>query len=261
MRISTPLALTSLCVVGLLAAACGPDEARSPASEPAGVSGTITVFAAASLTAAFTEIGDAFVVEHPDAEVTFNFAASSELVAQIGQGAPADVFASADVSNMTKLTDAGDNASEPVVFANNLLEMIVAAGNPLGIAGLADLADADLIVVTCAPEVPCGKYASEVFESAGVVVTPKSLEENVKAVVTKVTLGEADVGMVYRTDVTAAAESADGVAIPADINVLVEYPIAVTTQATNAVGAQAFIDFVAGPQGQAILASYGFLAP
>jgi molybdate transport system substrate-binding protein len=126
---------------------------------------------------------------------------------------------------------------------------------------VADLANPDLIVVLCAPEVPCGKYAAKVFEQAGVSVTPKSLEENVKAVVTKVTLGEADAGIVYLTDVTAAGDKAEGVEIPADINVVAEYPIAVTKDAPNAEGAQAFVDFVNGEQGRKILASYGFVAP
>src|SRR4029079_9601611 len=117
----------------------------------------------------------------------------SELVAQINDGgAPADVFASADLSNTTKLTAAGSNGSDPVVFAMNLLEIIVEPGNPRGITGVADLEDADLIVVTCAPAVPCGQYAQQLFQNAGVTVTPDSLEENVKAVATKVTVGEAD---------------------------------------------------------------------
>jgi len=221
----------------------------------------VTVFAAASLTAAFTEIGFAFTVENPNAKATFSFAASSELVTQIGEGAPADVFASADMGNMTRLTDAGNNSSEPQVFATNSLEIMVGPGNPKGITGVADLADEDLIVVICAPEVPCGKYAAQIFESAGVMVAPKSLEENVKAVASKVTLGEADAGIVYKTDVTAAGDKAAGVEIPADINVLAKYPIAVTREAANAEGAQAFIDFVNSAQGQKILASYGFLAP
>ncbi|MEP7045193.1 MAG: molybdate ABC transporter substrate-binding protein [Ilumatobacteraceae bacterium] len=225
------------------------------------VSGDVTVFAAASLTAAFTEIGDAFKVGNPDANVTFNFAASSELVSQIGQGAPADVFASADSSNMKKLTDAGNNATAPVVFATNVAEIIVGPGNPKGITSVAALVDKDLTVVLCSPEVPCGKYAAKIFENAGVTVSPKSLEENVKAVVTKVTLGEADAGIVYATDVVAAGAKAQGVEIPADVNVVAEYPIAVTKQASNADAAQAFIDFVKGGQGQKILGSYGFLAP
>jgi molybdate transport system substrate-binding protein len=259
-------------MLGLLGASCGSDDADTAATTPAtvatgasttaaAVAGDVTVFAAASLTAAFTDIGGAFMAEYPDAKVTFNFASSSDLVTQIGEGAPADVFASADNGNMTKLTDAGNNATEPAVFATNLLEIIVGPGNPKGITGIADLANEDLIVVICAPEVPCGKYAAQIFEAAAVTVTPKSLEENVKAVVSKVTLGEADAGIVYQTDVSAAGDKAAGVEIPDDVNVLAEYPIAVTKQAPNPEGAKAFIDFVASDQGQKILASYGFLAP
>lgn len=249
--------------MGLVAGSCGSDDDESDAAPAApateSVSGDLTVFAAASLTAAFTEIGDAFMVEFPDSTVTFNFAASSELVTQIDEGAPADVYASADLGNMAKLTDAGANATEPVVFATNLAEIVVAPGNPTGITGVADLAEDDLIVVQCAPEVPCGTYATQIFENAGVTVTPRSLEQNVKAVVTKVALGEADAGIVYVTDVTAAADDVEGVEIPADINVVAEYPIAAVAQAPNLDAARAFIDFVLGQQGQEILASDGFL--
>ena len=255
MRRTHGLPLVALVLLALVGASCGSDESESSPS------GGVTVFAAASLTAAFTEIGDAFMVENPEVAVTFNFAASSELAAQIGEGAPADVFASADLSNMAKLTEAGNNATEPVVFATNLAEIIVGSGNPKGITGVADLADENLIVVLCAPEVPCGKYAATVFESAAVSVSAKSFEENVNAVVTKVTLGEADAGLVYKTDITAAGPGAEGVEIPEDINVVAEYPIAVTAEARNTEGAQAFIDFVNGEQGQTILASFGFLAP
>lgn len=246
--------------MGFVGASCADDSESTSTTVPT-VSGDVTVFAAASLTAAFTEIGDAFMVEFPEAKVMLNFAASSELVTQIGEGAPADVFASADLGNMAKLTDTGNNATDPVVFANNLLQIIVGPGNPKRITTVADLANPDLIVVTCAPEVPCGKYATTLFENAAVTVTPKSLEENVKAVVTKVTLGEADAGIVYSTDVQAAGADAAGVDIPADINVVAEYPMAVTKDALNADGARAFVDFVVGDAGQKILASYGFLAP
>ena len=246
--------LLSAIALLVLVPACGDDSADS--------SGAVTVFAAASLTNALTEIGDAFMTANPDAEVTFNFAASSELVTQINEGgAPADVFASADQNNMTKLTDAGNNGSDPVVFATNVLEIIVEPGNPQGITGVADLANDDLILVTCAPEVPCGNYAQQIFDAAGVTVTPDSLEENVRAVVTKVTAGEADAGIVYKTDVTAAGDQADGVEIPADINVIAEYPIAVTEAASHPEAAEAFIDFVLGEQGQQVLDSYGFLPP
>jgi molybdate transport system substrate-binding protein len=262
MRRHPVITLPLIALFGVLAAGCGSDDTGSSDSgSDSGISGDITVFAAASLTAAFTDIGEAFAAEYPDADITFNFAASSELVTQIGEGAPADVFASADLSNMTKLTDAGDNGSEPVVFTTNLAEIIVAPGNPEGITGVADLANEDLVVVQCAPEVPCGAYAARIFENAGVTVTPKSLEENVKAVVTKVTLGEADAGIVYATDVTAAGDAAEGVAVPADVNVVAEYPIALTAEAPNPEGGEAFVEFVTGEQGREILESYGFIAP
>jgi len=240
--------------VGLVAASCGSGDGGSDDSS----GGNVTVFAAASLTAAFTELGDAFTAANPDVEVTFNFAGSSDLVAQISDGAPVDVFASADLANMSKLADAGLAAGEPATFATNTAEIVVEPGNPLDIAGVADLADSDLIVVLCAPEVPCGAYAEQVVANAGTTVTPSSYEENVKAVVTKVTLGEADAGIVYRTDVIAAGDAAQGVPIPDDINVVAEYPIALVSDAPNAAGAQAFIDFVLGPAGQGIVAAYGF---
>ncbi len=256
------LLVASLAVMGLVAASCGAsDDADEPATTGTTVSGDLVVFAAASLTDAFSELGDAFAAANPDASVTFNFAASSALVAQIIEGAPADVYASADLTNMARLTDAGASAGEPVVFANNLSEIVVAPGNPLGIAGVEDLANGDLIVVVCAPEVPCGTYASQIFDSAGVDAAVDSYEENVRAVLTKVTLGEADAGIVYATDVIAAGDEADGVEIPADLDVVAEYPIAVTADAPNPDAAQAFIDVVLGAEGQAVLASHGFGAP
>lgn len=257
--LSTSLTVTAL---GLVGVACGSDDdAASSSTATADVSADITVFAAASLTAAYTEIGDAFMVEHPDATVTFNFASSSDLVTQINEGAPADVYASADQANMAKLADAEGNAGEPQVFATNSLQIIVEPDNPKGITGVADLADPGIIYVTCAPEVPIGKYAAHVLTTAGVTVTPASLEENVKGIVTKVTLGEADAGIVYITDVIAAGDAADGVDIPADINVQATYPVVVTKEAPNAAGGQAFVDFVLSDQGQKILGSYGFTAP
>lgn len=232
----------------------------TPATEP-GVSGAITVFAAASLTDAFDEIGTAFTAANPEASVTFNFAGSSDLVAQINQGAPADVFASADQNNMKKLTDVAGNEGEPEIFATNLLEIITAPGNPLGITGVADLANPDLIVVTCAAEVPCGTYSQEIFTKAGVTVTPDSFEENVRGVSSKVTLGEADAGLVYATDVLAAGDQAAGVEIPVDINVVAQYPIVATKVAAEPEVAAAFIEFVLGAEAQEILAGYGFTGP
>ena len=268
MRRTSRLLVSAVVVLGFLGA-CGDDDAADSAdttratvgaTKPA-VSGDATVFAAASLTDAFTEIGEAFTTANPDVTLTFNFAASSELVTQINEGAPADVYASADQNNMTKLTDAGNNGAEPEVFATNSLEIIVGPGNPRGITGVADLANPDIIFVTCAPEVPIGAYTQEVFTRADVTVTPASFEENVRGIVTKVTLGEADAGIVYETDVTAAGDQADGVEIPPDLNLVAEYPLVITKEAPNAEAGQAFVDFVVGVQGQTILASYGFTAP
>jgi molybdate transport system substrate-binding protein len=250
-RRASRVLISAVAVLGFLGASCGSDD------DPAASAG-ITVFAASSLTAAYTEIGDAFMTEHPDTKITFNFASSSDLVTQITEGAPTDVYASADQANMTKLTDAAGNAGEPQVFATNSLQIIVGAGNPKGITGVADLSSPDLIYVTCAPEVPIGKYGAQVLANAGVTVTPKSLEENVKGIVTKVTAGEADAGIVYTTDVLAAGDQAEGVDIPTDINVIATYPVVVTKAAPNADGAQAFVDFVLSAQGQKILGTYGF---
>jgi molybdate transport system substrate-binding protein len=237
------------------------ETTAAPATTAAGVDGEITVFAAASLTESFTEIGTAFTAANPDATATFSFDASSALVQQITEGAPADVFASADTANMDKLVAAGLDGTEPEIFATNLLTIIVAPGNPLGITGVADLADPDIKTVVCAPEVPCGNYADQIFTSAGVAITPVSLEQNVRGVSTKVTAGEADAGIVYVTDVIAAGDTADMVEIPEDINVVAHYPIATVAASTNQAVDQAFIDFLTGPEGQAILAEHGFEAP
>jgi molybdate transport system substrate-binding protein len=213
------------------------------------------------LTESFTEIGEAFTAANPDAEAEFSFDASSALVQQITEGAPADVFASADTANMDKVTEAGLNGTDPVIFATNLLTIIVPAGNPGGVTGVEDLVNPDLTVVLCAEEVPCGNYANQILDSAGVDVTPASLEENVRGVVTKVTAGEADAGIVYVTDVTAAGDAAEVVEIPEDINVLAEYPIATIGESANQETGEAFIDFLTGADGQAILAEYGFGPP
>mgnify|MGYP001825312684 FL=1 len=238
-----------------LVVSCSPDD---PAS---GDAVDVTVFAAASLSAAFTEIGDVFMAANPGAEVRFNFAGSSDLAAQIGEGAPADVYASADVANMDKLVAAGAAATEPVVFATNAAAIIVESGNPEGITDVGDLADDDLVVVQCALEVPCGAYAAEILANAGVDVTPKSYEANVNAVVTKITVGEADAGIVYRTDVLAADDAADGVVLPDDINVVADYPIVVTETSADPDGAGAFVETVLGAAGRDILERHGFGTP
>lgn len=233
--------------------------AASATTEPAAtVEGDIVVFAAASLTDAFTALGDAFASEHPDAGVTLNFAASSDLVNQINEGAPADVYASADEHNMSKLVDAGRNAGDPETFATNSLAIAVEPGNPLGVTGVESLADPELITLTCDPEVPIGRYTQQVFDAADVSVEPDSFEESVRGILTKVIEGEADAGVVYATDVTAAGDDVAGVAIPAGINVIARYPIAAVADAPNTPGADAFIAFVLGEAGQDVLAEFGF---
>jgi molybdate transport system substrate-binding protein len=251
-----------LAIVALAAAlaGCGHSDASSGGSGggSAAASKTLTVFAASSLTGAFQELGKQFEAAHQGVKVQFSFGGSSDLVAQIQQGAPADVFASADQANMDKLTKASLNGTPPVVFATNLLSIIVAKGNPKVITGVADLAKPGLKVVLCADGVPCGTYAEQILASAKVDVTPVSLEQNVKGVVTKVTTGEADAGIVYQTDVKAAGDAAAGVAIPTDINVVANYPIASVKTSTQTAVDQAFIAFLTSADGQAFLAQYGF---
>ncbi len=225
-----------------------------------GLSGTVTVLAASSLTEAFEQLGDDFEAAHPDVTVAFSFAASSELAAQIQEGAPADVFASADEANMRKVVDSGDVTDEPTVFARNRLEIAVEEGNPRDIEGLADLDEDGLIVIMCAEEVPCGKFADQALASAGVTLTPASRAENVKAALGPVELGEADAAIVYVTDVE-ASDQVDGVTIAVDENVIATYPIATLADADDRAAANTFVEFVASAPGHRVLARFGFLEP
>lgn len=221
----------------------------------------VSVSAAASLTAAFQAIATAFEKANPGRDVATNFAGSPTLVQQILEGAPVDVFASADEANMKRVLDAGEVAGAPRVFARNRLAILVEKGNPKRIESLADLAKPGLVVALCAPAVPAGRYAREAFAKAGVPVPATSEELDVKAVVSRVTLGEADAGVVYVTDVRAAGERAEGIDIPDAANVVATYPIAVLRDAPNRTGAEAFVAFVAGPEGRQILEGFGFLSP
>jgi molybdate transport system substrate-binding protein len=261
-RSSLGLALALTALLGL-GARCGDEKPRAAAESTttmkSGVTGKLTVLAAASLSEAFKELGAGFQERHPGTKITFSFDASSALATQANNGAPADLFASADQANMKKVTDAG-NATGPRVFARNKLAIIVAKGNPRKITSLADFDRPGMRFVLCAPEVPCGKYGAEVLTKAGVKAKPKSLETNVKAVVTKVTSGEADAGIGYVTDAKAAGTAAEGIEIPASSNVVAEYPMAVLKQSANAKLAYAFLDYILGPEAQAVLAKYGFAA-
>ena len=244
-------------LVALVLAACGGGGGGGD-STSGGAGTEIKVFAAASLTAAFTELKDDFTRSHPGVAVSLNFAGSQALATQIRAGAPADVFTSADQSNMAKVQDLVDS---PQVFAGNLLQIVVGKGNPKGVKGLADLGRSDLKVVLAAPEVPAGKYARQALDAGHVRVEPVSLEDNVKAVVTKVSLGEADAGVVYVTDVTADKARVDGVDIPKEQNVPAAYPIAAVKASRHAQEAQAFVDLVRSPDGQRVLRSFGFSPP
>lgn len=247
-------------VVALLLAGCGEttggDDDRS-----AGMSGTLTVFAAASLTDAFTDLGDRLVDDHPDLDVQFNFAGSAGLATQITQGAPADVFASANDTQMAVVTEAGLADGDPAVFTANVLEIAVPAGNPAGISGLADFAREDLTLAVCAPDVPCGAAAEQVFEAAGITAVPDTLEEDVRAALTKVELGEVDAALVYASDVRSAGDAVEGIGFPEAEEAVNEYPICVLAGAPNAEAAQAFVDLVLSDEGQQVLADAGFTAP
>jgi molybdate transport system substrate-binding protein len=247
-----------LAVAALALAACGGGDDDSGGSSGAASPGEIKVFAAASLTAAFTKIGEQFTAANGGTKVTFNFAGSQALATQIQQSAPADVFASADLANMDKVKDL---VGTPQNFASNQLQIVVEKGNPKSIQGLDDLANPDLKVVLAASDVPAGKYAAEALGNADVTVKPVSQEDNVKAVITKVSLGEADAGIVYVTDVTAGGDKVEGVDIPEELNVLATYPIATVKASQAQDQAQAFMDLVLSAEGQQVLKEYGFLPP
>ena len=266
MKVGMLRLLAAVGVPALVLAACGDDDddtssatTEAPADAPA-LEGDITVFAAASLTDAFTELGTTFESENPDASVEFNFGASSALREQILAGAPADVFASANTSNMDQVVDGGA-ASDPEDFVTNLLEIAVPAGNEAGVTGLDDFANPDLLIGLCAEEVPCGEFGREALANAGVTPSIDTNEPDVRSLLTKVEAGDLDAGIVYVTDVLAAGDAVEGIDIPADDNVVATYPIAALTDAANAEVADAFVEFVLSDEGQQILDSYGFDAP
>lgn len=229
---------------------------------PLGVAGCaggdeqLTVLAASSLTDAFETIELRFEAIHPDIDVVISSGGSSSLAAQIEQGVPADVFAAADPTTMARVVDSA--VGEPVLFATNQLVIAVADGNPRDVTGLDDLARDDLVVVLADGEVPAGRYAAAILAAAGVVVEPASLEQNVRAVAAKVALGEADVAIVYATDVAAQRDALDAIAIPTDVNVVAEYPIVAVS---DTAGADLFVEFVVGPEGRDILTDAGFGPP
>ncbi|MCX4741813.1 molybdate ABC transporter substrate-binding protein [Streptomyces antibioticus] len=250
-----------------LSACSSSDDSDSAGSSPSAsggsekLSGTVTVFAAASLKESFTTLGKEFEKAHPGTKVTFNFGGSDSLAASITGGAPADVFASASPKTMKIVTDAKDNATEPVTFVRNQLEIATLPGNPDKITSLKDLTKSGLKVVLCDKEVPCGAAAQKALDASGLKLTPVSYEQDVKSALTKVELKEADAAVVYKTDVNAAGDKVEGVDFPESADAVNDYPIALLKDAPNADAAEAFIALVQSPEGQKVLTGAGFLQP
>ncbi|MEU5871969.1 molybdate ABC transporter substrate-binding protein [Glycomyces sp. NPDC047369] len=254
-RTAPALALTAALALAALTA-CGGGEPDQ--TDPDIAPKTLTVLAAASLTEAFTEIGDRFEAEHAGVTVEFSFAASSDLAAQITEGAPADVFASADQKNMDKVIDAGA-AVEPQVFALNQLVIAVPAGNPDGVTGLADLAGLDF--AACAAEVPCGAAAQTAIAASGTDLTPVTYEADVKSTLQKLTLGEVDAALVYRTDAIAADGEVDAVEFPESAEAVNSYPVTALADAREPDLAGEFTEYVLGDDAWAVLEAAGFQRP
>jgi molybdate transport system substrate-binding protein len=231
-------------------------EAGSP-----GAAAIVNVFAAASLTGAFERLAADFERAHSGTKVRLDFAGSQTLARQIVEGAPADVFAASDETSMQRIVAAGAVAGEPRVFARNALQIAVSPGNPRGIAILGDLAKPGLTIALCGPTAPCGRYTAEAFAKAGIALPSASQELDVKAVLSKVALGEADAGIVYVTDVRAAGGRVAGVEIPESFNVVARYPLAVLAHSSHRAAAEAFAEHVVSAAGRQVLASFGFLPP
>ena len=259
------LAVVALAAVLASATACGGDDtASAPAggsSSAGGVRGPITVLAAASLTGSFDRIGRDFEAANPQAKVTFSYGGSSGLAQQITSGAPADVFAAASPATMKTVTDAGDATGAPATFVKNQLVIAVPKGNPKGITSLAALAEPEFKVALCAEQVPCGAAAAKALAAANVKLTPVTLEQDVKAALAKVKLGEVDAALVYRTDARAAAAEVDGVEFPESAQAINDYPIVALKDAPNAAGAAAFVSYVRSAAALKVLTDAGFQQP
>ena len=236
-------------------------ESGASGSSSAKLSGTVTVFAAASLKESFTALGQEFEKAHPGTKVTFSFGGSDSLAASITGGAPADVFASASPKTMKIVTDAGDASGAPVTFVRNQLEIATLPGNPEKISSLKDLTKPGLKVVLCDRQVPCGAAAQKALAASGLELTPVSYEQDVKAALTKVELKEADAAVVYKTDVHAAGDKVEGVQFPESADAVNDYPIALLKDTKNAATAKAFIALVRSAEGQRVLTEAGFLQP
>ena len=238
----------------------GPTSSEGDGTATA-LQGDLLVSAAASLADAFAEIESAFEAANPGVDVHLNLGSSSSLRQQVLEGAPGDVFASANTSNMDQVAEAGETAGDPEIFARNRMQIALPAGNPAGITGLEDLGNEDLLIGLCAEEAPCGVFGRAVLKNAGVIPSIDSNEPDVRALLTKVEAGELDAGITYVTDVLSTGGGVEGLDIPEDVNVVADYPIAALVNAPNPDAAAVFVDFVLSEQGQAILNGYGFSSP
>ena len=254
-------ALFCVLLLALISGCGSSNQAPASSSTTASAGGKIIVAAAASLDKSFTDIGEQFKTENPGASVEFSFAGSSDLVTQLTQGAPADVFASADTKNMDKAAQAGLLAGDPVNFASNTLTIAVAPGNPKKIASFKDLTQAGLNVVVCAPQVPCGSATQKVEQATGVKLNPVSEESSVSDVLDKVTTGQADAGLVYVTDAIGVGDKVAAVAFPEAAGAVNTYPIALLKESKNPALARKFVDLVTGESGQKVLTAAGFAKP
>jgi len=267
----SPLRRLWLCAALALLASCQQKEAApAPAPAPAPAARqTLTIFAAASLRDAFGALRDEFVKAHANVDIAFNFAGSQDLRAQIEHAAPADVFASADKKNMNELSHAS-KVEAPAVFARNEPVVVVARESAISVASFADLPKVTRIVLGT-PEVPIGRYTAQILDNASkslaadfrqrVEANVVSRELDVRQVLNKVVLGEANAGIVYRTDANRANHQVSIVSIPPELNVIAEYPIAVVSGARHAEAAAEWVKFVLSPAGQALLQQAGFIAP
>ncbi|PAZ14290.1 molybdate ABC transporter substrate-binding protein [Streptomyces sp. SA15] len=238
-----------------------PDAGSGAAGSSAKLSGTVTVFAAASLQESFSKLGKEFEKKHPGTKLVFNFGGSDTLAASITGGAPADVFAAASTKTMAIVTDQKDTVETPATFVRNQLEIATLPGNPDKVSSLKDLTKSGLKVVLCDKTVPCGSAAQTALKASGLELTPVSYEQDVKSALTKVELKEADAAVVYKTDVKAAGDKVEGVDFPESAEAINDYPIALLKNAPNPTTAKAFIELVKSAEGQKVLTEAGFLKP
>jgi molybdate transport system substrate-binding protein len=256
-------AVLAAAAAGALLAGCA-DTANQPAASGTADGKVLTVYAAASLAAPFTELAHSFEAAVPGSSVRLNFAGSSELATQILEGAPADVFAAADTATMKRVDEAGELDGGPLDFASNVPALVVPAGNPAGITGLADLDNDGVAVVMCAEQVPCGAAGRRLAAANSVTIRPVSEESSVTAVLAKVRAGEADAGLVYRTDAVRAAGEVETIPVEHADRAAVTYPIAVTRSAgasDRSALAEDFVEYIAGAEGREVLAQAGFGKP